>query len=538
MNELLPAQRLHPWSWVFYAARALRELALPLLLFLFLRRDDDIGTLIGTAGAALFIVGWGIFKSRSFRFELLADEIVIREGLLVRETRHVPFSRIQSVSEQRGLLHRLLGVTELVLESGSGGKPEAVMRVLDPAAAAHIGGLLRQQRAAESARSAESAAAAVVAADAAADAATGAAAARVLLKLPTDELITLGVISNRGLVVIALLIGAVSQNAELLQRLPGLDRLPAALDAQAAGAAGASPATLLAGLLVLLLSALLLIRVLSVLHALFTQHDFTLERAGDRLRVRRGLLTRVDVSGRVSAIQRLVLEQTLLHRLFRRCRLQVDLASQSAHTAGIVPQLNQLAPIATLPQARALLQECVPGLDLDALDWRPLHRSAALRRWQQSLLWVLPVSSAIAVGMLFLPPPGSFGAATWMAAALPFVLLLAASGWHARRWARTAAFAAGCGVLAWRSGVGTRRWVVVYERRAQATVLRRSPRDRREGTAGFCIDAQGTLLSRALHVPYVDEGSAKALQLRIRDACKMPAAGRHNLPQPSTEPAT
>lgn len=495
MNGILPTGRLHPWSWVFYATRALGELALPLIVVLVLRRDDDYVTLLGTAGAAVFIIGFGVLRSRSFRFELLADELVIREGVLIRELRHVPFTRIQSVSERQGLLHRLLRVTELVLESGAGGKPEAVMRVLDPRDATRIGELLRQRRAAVT------------------DTAEGIATPpQVLLKLPTDELITMGVISNRGLVVVALVAGALSQNAELLRLVPGIDRLPEAIGAGVADAGGVDPRQLLAGLLVLLLSGFVFIRLLSVIHAIFAYHDFTLERSGDRLRVRRGLLTRVDVSGRVSGLQRLVLEQTALHRLFRRCRIRVDLASQSVHTAGIAPQLNQLAPIATLPQAEALLRECVPGLELDRLDWRPLHGSAASRRWLASLRWLLPIAAAMAIAAVLLSDRFDVR----LSAASCGGLLLVFGRWYAARWAATAAHAIGPGVLAWRSGVYSRRWVLVFSDRAQALILRRSPRDRRERTAQFCLDMQGVLLSRALQIPFVAEGDAQALAAGLR----------------------
>ena len=499
MNETLPTGRLHPWSWIFYATRALRELALPLIVFLVVRRDDDIGTLAVTGAAALFVIGYGIVKSFTFRFEVLNDEIVIRDGILVRELRHVPFTRIQAVSEQRGLLHRLLDVTDLVLESGSGGKPEAVMRVLAPADAARISELLRSRRADLTG---------------AGDDRSAAPPQRLLLRLPVDELITLGVISNRGLVVVALLAGAVSQNADALGRLPGMDKLPAALGVEATNIAGASAAQLFAGLLVVLLSAFVFIRVLSVVYAIFTQHDFTLERNGDRLRVRRGLLTRVDVSGRVSGIQRLVLEQTLLHRLFRRCSLRVNLANQSAHTAGIVPQLDQLAPIATLPQAQALLRECVPHLDLEALEWERLHRSAARRLWQRSLFWLLPAGAAFAAASVLLSAPPTVALSILVGTSV----LVVGSRWYAQRWADAAGYAMGRGVVVWRSGVWARRWVLVFDDRSQATILARSPRDRREATASFCVDVQGTPFSRALKIPFVGEEEAQALNSRFRPA--------------------
>jgi putative membrane protein len=147
VSSVLPAQRLHGWSWLFHAARVLKEVALPLLILVLLKREDALLSLglAGTAAALACAYGW--LRARSVRYELLAEEIVIREGLFAQELRHVPFGRIQSVSERRGLLHRALGVTELVLESGSGGRPEAVMRVLDSRSAAQLAEALRLHRA-------------------------------------------------------------------------------------------------------------------------------------------------------------------------------------------------------------------------------------------------------------------------------------------------------------------------------------------------------------------------------------------------------
>ena len=69
--------------------------------------------------------------------------------------------------------------------------------------------------------------------------------------------------------------------------------------------------------------------------------------------------------------------------------------------------------------------------------------------------------------------------------------------------------------MVWRSGVLTRRWVLLPEGRAQAVMLRRSPTDRRAGTAGLSADAMGMTLSRALEVPWLAESDAVALHARL-----------------------
>ena len=499
MTDALPAGRLHPWSWVFHAIRALREVALPALVFMVVGRKDAFGSLVVGAVAAIMLIAWGILRSRTFRYELLERELLVREGFFVRETRHVPFARVQAVNERQGPLHRLLGVTELVLESGAAGKPEAVMRVLGVAEAARIAGMLR------SVSTADHATPDVVASPAAA-------ATQELLRIPTDELILHGIISNRGFVVIALAFGILSQNRELLDLLP-IDFKQLMKDSTDT-AAGIDAGAIFGVLLALLLGFVVLVRLLSIAFALFTLHDFTLRRAGDRLRMNRGLLSRVDVSGRVSGFQRIVLEQSLLHRAFRRCVVKVDLAGASllGTPEAADSRLDTLAPIATPARARSLLQELVPGLDLEALPWQPLHRSAAVRRWQKTMWWLLPTLTLVVAAAGLIPGlpsvalPGALVAAT---------LGLGLSVMHAWQWARWSAFAASDGVIAFRSGAWARQWTLVFDDRAQSTALRRSPRDRREGTASLAVDVQSMTVSQALHIPYLDAALGERLNARF-----------------------
>jgi putative membrane protein len=267
-------------------------------------------------------------------------------------------------------------------------------------------------------------------------------------------------------------------------------------------------------LLVLLLGIMVLVRLLSIAFALFTLHDFTLRRAGDRLRMNRGLLSRVDVSGRVSGFQRIVLEQSLLHRAFRRCAVKVDLAGASllGNPEAADSRLDTLAPIATPAKARSLLHELIPGLDIDDLPWQPLHRSAAVRRWQRTAWWLLPTLALVVAAAGLIP---GLPSAALLGALVAATIVLGLSVVHAWRWARWSAFAASDGVIAFRSGAWARHWTLVFDDRAQSTALRRSPRDQREGTASLAVDIQSMTASHALHIPYLDAAIGERLNARF-----------------------
>ena len=509
--------RLHPLSWVLVLPKAFGEIlsaAIPVILVpLFSDRSLERKLIIiGVVAAALgvlflLIVAYYAVVKRNFRYELHDDELVIREGVFTKKVRHVPFTRIQAINARRGLLHRLFGLTELVLESASGGAPEARLQALDEETAAQLSALLRR-------RIGEAAAAPAMATTASAGSAD-AADHRTLLRLPVPELLLHGFVSNRGWFVLLLLFGYASQSTELLKRLP----LPAGLeDALKDGVEQGSaidPGLLIGALLLLFVAFSLVLRLLSMVYSVVTLHGFTLTRSGEMLRAQHGLLTRMQVAARIPHLQRLTLQQTWLHRLVDRCR--IDVVSVGGELVGDPDggkalRFDCLAPITTPEEAAVLLRGCVPGLDLDAVGWQPLHPVAGLRRWMLSASVVTPIAAALA-------------ALTWALWDAPQVMLvwivgawlvaLALAAWHARAWAASAAYGTASGLVAWRSGVLSKTTVLVFEERTQCTVVASSPRDRRDDTRGLRIDIQSSIFDWGMRIPYLPRIDAEALNLRF-----------------------
>ena len=71
-----------------------------------------------------------ITRYLSFRLRYEGTELVIRSGIFFRNERHVPYARIQNLDAVRNVVHRLLGVTEVRIETGGGQAPEATISVL------------------------------------------------------------------------------------------------------------------------------------------------------------------------------------------------------------------------------------------------------------------------------------------------------------------------------------------------------------------------------------------------------------------------
>ena len=120
-------RRLHPLSWLFAAAQVARGFIVPAIVVLF--ASGESYELWALAFAVPVAIG-AVLQYAVFRYRLADDEIVVRDGLLTRTERHIPYARIQNVDLVQNPLHRLLRVALVRVETASGAKPEAVMRVL------------------------------------------------------------------------------------------------------------------------------------------------------------------------------------------------------------------------------------------------------------------------------------------------------------------------------------------------------------------------------------------------------------------------
>ena len=493
-------RRLHPWSWLFVLLQQLRQFLVPLVVLVFVGGRAEDGYLLWSLVGVAALVATAVWQYFTYRYRVDEDRLVVRDGLLERNVRQVPFARIHNVALHQTLLHRAFGVAEVRLESAGGTKPEAKMRVLPMAEAMTLERLIRTRGAASGAPEAD--------ADPDGIDATGAGQGRVLLALPLGELVRLGLASNRGMVVVA---GAF---ALAWQALP--DRVMADLvreyAGQAVGYAGslvhgaAARAMALAALVVL---ALALLRLLSVLLALTQYHGFRLLLEGRRLTVERGLLTRLRTSVSQRRIQAWTLREGLVHRLLRRRSLRVDTASGIGE-GGEQRGLREVAPIATPASCDVLVRELLPGAAWPPVGWRQLHP----RAWQRLALPGVALAIAAAA------------AACWWFGPIG-LLALAWAPWAihaARQHARRAGYALDGRLLAVRAGWWSRYWRFAEIDKIQALRLERTPLDHAFGMASLWLDTAGARpTAPALRLRFMPEAEARALHRRLAaELARMP----------------
>jgi putative membrane protein len=532
-----PLQRLHPSSIVFGILRQARGLLLPLLAVLFVARDTS-----WERWAALLIIpsaGFEIYRYATTRYRLGPADLLVRRGLVMRSERQIPLHRIQNVDLVQHPLHRLLGVAEVRVETAGGSEPEAVLRVLSLAAAEGLRAELaaRQDDAPAQGGGGPSAEEPTSTGGLAGTALSGAqraherqppdepngapvdhrslmrgSAARPpaepILRIPTTELIRLGLISNRGLAIVAVGVG-VAWEFNAFDRI-GFETVYAWA---AERPALRSPVFIAA----LLLGAMLLLRLLSVTWTILRFHGYELRRAGDDLRITCGLLTRVTATVPRMRIQLVSVRRTLVQRWLGRATVRIETAGGTGGddeaTAIGLQTRRWFVPIVAERDLPRVLDAVAPELSawLAAANWKPLSPRGRRRVMKRAvvvslLLIAAGLAAAGLTGVLWLAPVG---------------LLIAAVGvWHAHHEARVLAHAVEPKVLMFRSGAWTRQISAVRCARIQVLRATQSPFDRRWRMATVAVDTAGAgAAEHSISIPYQStEQAMDLLGVLVRQA--------------------
>ena len=485
-------QRLPPISLFFGIGKAAWAFVLPVGLLVLTQG-------IGSVWYAIFLlpalmipgVTSSVLKYLSFSYQLGIDEMVIREGILRRNERHIPYARIQNIDLLQNPLHRLFKVAVVRLETASGGKPEAVISVLTLPVVEDMRARVFSDRGAAPA----------------AEAGEPAAVDRgPLLELSLKELAIFGAISNKGLVVVAAVFGLAVQTGyfdpETLESqfffsgssIPDL-------------AAPGSPLLLVALAVLALVAIIVLLRLFSIILAILKFYGFRLERLGDDLRAEYGLLTKVTATIPRHRIQLVTVNLTPLHRLFNRASVQVDTAGGGAGSdqkqQGGVQERQWLAPVIERLRALDLLRDVMPESRLEQVDWQPISPRAWRRVFKRWLILLLLVVAAS-----FFPTGG------WSTALALVGLPLAVV--HARLYTRRTGYALTPAAVLYRSGAWVRRVSIVPFVKIQVLGLRQTPFDRRNRMATVQVDTAGaTLGGHRVTIGYLDLEDADQVLQRL-----------------------
>src|SRR5687767_3006199 len=123
--------RLHPYSILFAFLTQIRLFVVPGIFVMM--GSSSRGDGWWTPWMMLLIIPNAIvavLRYVTFRYRYDDSDMVIRSGLVFRKERHIPYARIQNIDAVQNVLHRLLHVVEVKVETGGGETAEARMSVL------------------------------------------------------------------------------------------------------------------------------------------------------------------------------------------------------------------------------------------------------------------------------------------------------------------------------------------------------------------------------------------------------------------------
>lgn len=502
-------RRQHPAAFYFNILGALRGMIFPLVAGVIAARGPFLLVFLGSMLALSVGIAW--VRYWRYRYRFTEHELVVEKGWIYRNVRHIAYARVQNINILQNPWHRLLGVSGMQLESASGSEPEAVMDALSQREIDELQERVEGAKAdGPEARFGQAGGPEPGAGLTSDEAGPGLAAVgwpkaererrRQILRLGLGDLVQYGLVSNRGMVLVAALLGFLFQGRLAERLLPGLlgwverftDQPPTEV-MEALGPWG----WFLVGFS-FFVAVMFVLAVLSVVFAIIRFYKFTLSVDSKQVRAEYGLFTRVAITIPKHRIQLIGVRTNPLHRWWGRVSVRVETAGVSGSEES-PSALRWLAPILREAELGRVLREVQPDVDWEAFEWRPLHSRTRVRLLRMRLIVV--VLAAVWLGW-------NAGVGGLLVLGLaPLVLL------YARGYFRYTGWAVSSTAVAFRSGWLVKSQSVVRYPKIQVVGVSRNPFDRRWGMATVTADTAGAdLTGHGVQIRFLEEEAAQELR--------------------------
>jgi putative membrane protein len=476
---------------LFLLVGQLRQFALPVVIALVLgSRSRETAWQLYSLPILIPIALFLLVRYRTFSYTFGEGELVIRSGLFFKNERHVPYSRIQNLDAVQNAMHRLFGVVDVRIDTGSGAEVDATLSVVSWPAYEEMRRRVLDERSVPGAAGV-----------------TDGSEARTILALGPRDLAVLGLIESRAAVLVGTVVGllwetglvekAVSRFGVDVAGKGALRRLFVTIFRD-----GSLPYHHIPKAIAAIVALLIVLRVFSIVWAIVRLYGFRLSLVAADLRTEYGLLTRVSGTVPLHRIQTLTVRRGIVLRWFDRASIKAETAGGQAtgDATGESPRGREsLAPIVGQRELPALLRIVLPDLDLE----EPVWHGPAPRAFRRELTARLVLALA---GALL----SAFVLGWWAVAVLAFF-----SGWawmSARVYVAHLGWAVVDGAVLFRTGWIRQDLTVARFSKVQAVSMTQSPFDRRHRMASVQVDTAGA--RDALHrvdIPYLPVDTAAEL---------------------------
>ncbi len=490
--------RLHKFSPIFILIYVIRKSIIPLALGVFTYGSSNYAkTLVIAAG--IFIAFFAILQYWFYHYWLTEEKIEIKEGILFKKNRKVPYTRIQNVNVEQNILQRFFKVATLQLESASGGKPEAVMRVVSldvvekikakVKAASNQSALNKSVTEGEDKSLEEN---------------------QFLHDIPTKDVIKYGIISQKGMFYGAILFSFMAQNqmfvAAFTKYLNILYKIP-----------DFSKITLAEGFVYVAIVGIALfvfLQLMSILWALMKFYQFNIEKHDDRLQAHMGLISKVSATIPLKKIQLYRITENPLHKYFKAQTIGIETAGGvNTDQSGIV--MRWLAPYIKKTKVKGFIHEIESKIKLGSVDWKLIPQRAWKRVFKRTI-FVLGLFTLILLALNFIPQIQiRFYAWIIIALLVPMAYI------YSKAYVKKTAYFCNDDIICFKSGVWFGKQSFVKISKIQTIEIHESPFDRRNNMATLEIDTAGSnILLHHVQIPYLAMQEAIDLKIFLEDKLK------------------
>lgn len=493
--------RLNKYSPLFIALYVIIKSIIPMAIGMYTYAKTDMSNWL-FIGIAVFILLFAVLQYWFYHYWLKDDKIEIKEGILFKKNRKVPYTRIQNVNVSQNPLERFFKVATLQLESASGGKPEAVMRVVDLSVVEEIKHLVKNSN--NTAQVVDN-----IAEDS--QKITEDSDTDKLLELSVKDVVKYGIISQKGMLYGAIVFGFLAQYqsffAGLLSYLNLFYKIP-----------DFTQITLSEGFIyVSIVGSVIFIflQLMSILWALMKFYDFKIEKHDDRLQANMGLMSKVAATIPLKKIQLYRISENPIHKYFKARTISIETAGGvNTDKSGIV--MRWLAPYISTNKVKEFMYEVEPKIKLGSVDWQLLPKRAWKRVFKRSL-FTLAFFSAIIIAIASLPQI-EIKYFAWVA----MVLMIPVIFLYAKNYVKKTAYFINDDIICFKSGVWFGKQSFVKISKIQTVEVLESPFDRRNKMATLEIDTAGSNpLLHHVRIPYLELEDAYKMRNFIQEKLKV-----------------
>ncbi|MBX3114716.1 MAG: PH domain-containing protein [Fimbriimonadaceae bacterium] len=375
--------RIHPLTMVVELPRVIKQLfvAIILVIFQFTRKgglSEELGFEVVAAALGALVIVPPLLRYYSFGYAIHEGKLLVKSGILQKNLRTIPLDRIQNINLTRSLLHRILGLVDLEIETAAGVKAEASISALTDEQAHVLKAQLMGTKVQSFSR-----------VDRELD--------RTVIYRPTvKELLLVGASENRAGAMIAAVLGF-GAFQPMLQSFFEQEGKQVARSARSLPPAGWQ--LIIAGIFVFILIGW----IISIISAFVKYYNFELSQKDGNLKRTYGLINHFENMLPIKRIQTVHIDQNFIQRWLKICKMYAATAGgmvqekKSEANQAQIATAPLLTPVLRDDMRDSLLKTALPKADVSNPEWQPVSKNTIYRHLRTGLWPSLFFSGLMAV---------------------------------------------------------------------------------------------------------------------------------------------